>query len=146
MHTQHSHNARAFTLLELLVVISIIAVLVGLLLPALGKVRDEARSAVCGGNLHQMAMALQMYTDDYKDAFFPECETTAAGKSWWFGFETTASAGRAEGERELDRTRAKLYPYYQTPDSIEVCPSFPIGEGYYKPKYQTNWTQYTIPK
>ena len=55
---------RGFTLIELLVVISIIAVLAGMLLPALGLVRNQARQAVCAGNLRQVSQAVLAYTDD----------------------------------------------------------------------------------
>lgn len=52
---------RAFTLVELLIVIGIIAVLVALIVPAAGRVRDEARSTVCLSNLRQFALAAQGY-------------------------------------------------------------------------------------
>ena len=54
-----------FTLVELLVVIGIIAVLVGVLLPVLGKAREAANATQCMSNLHQIAIADQMYVNQY---------------------------------------------------------------------------------
>lgn len=79
---QTSRATRAFTLIELLVVIAIIALLVGILLPALGRARENARQTVCLSNLRQMSLAMSTYANDYK-AWMPFQPFSGASRTKW---------------------------------------------------------------
>jgi len=75
-----SVNKQGFTLIELLVVISIVGLLIGLSVPALSRARENARRAKCLGNVRQLQVALQMYTDSHEGRVPPR--DYEAGAVW----------------------------------------------------------------
>jgi len=76
---------RGFTLIELLVVIAIIAILAAILFPVFARAREKARQSSCQSNLKQLALAWQMYVQDY-DEVAPFCQINdygGIGESHW---------------------------------------------------------------
>jgi len=96
--------ARAFTLVELLVVISIVALLIAILLPALRNARAEAKRVMCKSNQRQLGMAFVMYAQDFKDYLPTPSQWGALGGSVIIGYD---------GDTALysPRSHALLYPY-----------------------------------
>ena len=69
--SNETHVVRCFTLLELLIVIAIIAILAGMLLPALNKARQRARVSACINNMKNLGAMESMYSSDYQDWILP---------------------------------------------------------------------------
>ncbi len=88
---------KAFTLIELLVVIAIIALLMAILMPALQRVRKQAKTVICLSNLKQWGTIFAMYTED-NNGFFPR-RTSGSGR--WINV---------------------MYDYYYRDDKIRCCP------------------------
>jgi prepilin-type N-terminal cleavage/methylation domain-containing protein len=80
MHPPPRTREPAFTLIELLVVVAVIAILASLLLPALARAREQAKSVTCAGNLKQVGLMMALYLDE-EDDFIPRAWTGTA--SWY---------------------------------------------------------------
>ena len=112
---QRFPHVEKFTLIELLTVISIIIILVGLLLPALGRGRELAKRIKCGGNLKNLAMICSLYADDNK-GYYPydrqEGSVTPVLMTNWV--EITASY---LGDKSVSGSGKK---------AVHVCPAMPV--------------------
>ncbi len=108
-----SQLKRGFTIIELLVVVSIIALLVGMLLPAIGKARDTARVNVSKNNLRQLGVAHKTYAADWSDRHVTYVRD---------------NLGLYDGS--VQAYNAAIYPDYEGEGRFDVHPGIVAGNGY----------------
>jgi len=125
-----------FTLMELLVCITILSILAALSLAGIGQIKSISQGAFCANSLRQLGAATNLYLEDHQHKIFPYYQNEPGGRLWYFGYETDASMNSPEGSRSVDATQSPLYPYVQQVGGVEVCPAFPYGSAMWKPKYQ----------
>lgn len=106
----HRHP-KAFTIVELLVVIGIIAILVALLLPALNKARQAAQAVACASNMRQIGLLFQLYANDFE--VYPKTIRAGDGtQRWW---KQLPAAGLVPHEDNL--------AYANGPNARLFCPA-----------------------
>jgi len=125
-------DRRGFTLIELLVVIAIIAVLMAVLLPALNRVREQGKRAVCLSNMRQLALAWMLYADENDNkivngaAGIPRIkEKQWVGKCWHDNFRTGEQLPADEQIGEI--RKGALWPYCMDV-KLYRCPTGYRGE------------------
>jgi len=109
------HNENGFTLIELLVVVAIIALLIAILLPSLGKAREKAKLTVCLSNLRQLGLAAFMYQGENM-GFFPGAGGSASRATDWVWWQAAR-----------DPNQGMLVPYMggNFVKKVYICPSDP---------------------
>ena len=113
---------KAFTLIELLIVIAIVALLAAILFPVFAQAKEKGRQTVCASNLRQLALANQMYSGDYDGRYAPAAlDYYETNQQRWFGLRDAAGNFQAKS--------GPLVPYLKENGAIRRCPDFEVSPG-----------------
>lgn len=118
-----------FTLIELLVVLGIISILMAILIPALGKVRQQARRIAGMGNMREIVLAVNCFADDNNSHYPPSIATIGYGDHWNWQEPTYLTAYRKRSLSMHRSLSAYLHDYLADADTL-VCPSAPAKYKY----------------
>ena len=123
MTRKNIDSKSAFTLIELLVVIAIIAILAGMLLPALAKAKARAEATKCTSNTRQMQIAYQIYADENNDLLMPNSPLGAPFGAYWVNPSYMGWDNQEANTNELYLKQALLAPFLVNQVRVYKCPS-----------------------